>query len=164
MSIGENIARLRKEKGWTQVELGEKLGVSNQAVSKWESEMTFPDVMLLPHIAELFEVSIDDLYNEAYQTDLIIEKSQNKNFDNEDNRVLVISVKSKDTVIKTRVPVKAIRALLVNEKVKDEINLEDEEATLLYDVIGSAKGESVNVDNGNKKTTITIEDYEDQIS
>ena len=164
MSIGENIARLRKEKGWTQVELGEKLGVSNQAVSKWESEMTFPDVMLLPRIAELFEVSIDDLYNEAYQTDLIIEKSQNKNFENEDNRVLVISVKSRDAVIKTRVPVKAIRALLVNEKVKDEIDLEDEEATLLYDVIDSAKGEIVNVDNGNKKTTITIEDYEDQIS
>ena len=164
MSIGENIARLRKEKGWTQVELGEKLGVSNQAVSKWESEMTFPDVMLLPYIAELFEVSIDDLYNEAYQTDLIIENSQNKNFENEDNRVLVISVKSKDTVIKTRVPVKAIRALLVNEKVKDEIDLEDEEATLLYDVIDSAKGEIVNVDNGNKKTTITFEDYEDQIS
>ena len=37
MCIGENIARLRKEKGWTQAELGEKLGVSNQAVSKWES-------------------------------------------------------------------------------------------------------------------------------
>ena len=74
-----NLEKMRKEKGWTQVELGEKLGVSNQAVSKWESEMTFPDVMLLPHIAELFEVSIDDLYNEAYQTDLIIENSQNVN-------------------------------------------------------------------------------------
>ena len=58
MFFGENIARLRKEKGWTQAELGEKLGVSNQAVSKWELGMTMPDVMLLPDIAKMFNVSI----------------------------------------------------------------------------------------------------------
>ena len=52
MSIGENIARFRKLKGWTQAELGEKLGVSNQAVSKWESGMTSPDVMLLPALVD----------------------------------------------------------------------------------------------------------------
>ena len=40
MSIGKNIARLRKEMGLTQGELGEKIGVSNQAVSKWESEIS----------------------------------------------------------------------------------------------------------------------------
>ena len=40
MTIGKNIARLRKQKGWTQTELGNILGVSNQAVSKWESEIS----------------------------------------------------------------------------------------------------------------------------
>lgn len=63
MSIGKNIARLRKEKDWTQAELGEMLGVSNQAVSKWESETSMPDIMLLPSIADAFECSIDDLFN-----------------------------------------------------------------------------------------------------
>ncbi len=63
MSIGEKIADLRKKKGWTQAEFGEILGVSNQAVSKWESEMSMPDIMLLPHIADAFECSIDELFD-----------------------------------------------------------------------------------------------------
>ena len=63
MTIGENIADLRKKKGWTQAEFGEMLGVSNQAVSKWESGMSMPDIMLLPHIAEAFECSIDELFD-----------------------------------------------------------------------------------------------------
>ena len=62
MSLGKNIAKFRKEKGWTQGELGEKLGVSNQAVSKWESEMNMPDVLLLPALADLFGCYIDELF------------------------------------------------------------------------------------------------------
>ena len=63
MTIGENIANLRKKKGWTQAEFGEMIGVSNQAVSKWESGISMPDIMLLPHIAEAFECSIDELFD-----------------------------------------------------------------------------------------------------
>ena len=62
MSLGKNIAKFRKEKGWTQSELGEKLGVSNQAISKWESEMNMPDVLLLPALADLFGCYIDELF------------------------------------------------------------------------------------------------------
>ena len=62
MSLGKNIAKFRKEKGWTQAELGEKLGISNQAVSKWESEMNMPDVLLLPVLADLFGCYIDELF------------------------------------------------------------------------------------------------------
>ena len=68
MFIGENIARLRKEKGWTQAELGEKLGVSNQAVSKWESGMTMPDIMLLPTLADMFGIYIDELFSREVKT------------------------------------------------------------------------------------------------
>ena len=62
MSIGKNIAKYRKEKGLTQEELGAKLGVTNQAVSKWESEVSMPDVMLLPEIANALNITLDDLY------------------------------------------------------------------------------------------------------
>ena len=62
MSLGKNIAKFRKEKGWTQGELGEKLGISNQAISKWESEMNMPDVLLLPALADLFGCYIDELF------------------------------------------------------------------------------------------------------
>ena len=62
MSIGKNIAVYRKNKGLTQGELGDILGVTNQAVSKWESEVSMPDVMLLPEIAGALGVTVEDLY------------------------------------------------------------------------------------------------------
>ena len=60
-SIGKTIAELRKAKGWTQIELAEKLNVSDKAVSKWESEGGFPEITQLPVLAKIFDVSIDYL-------------------------------------------------------------------------------------------------------
>ena len=62
MSIGTNIYTLRKAKKMTQAQLAEKLGVSEQAVSKWENEQCAPDVSLFPIIADYFGVSIDRLF------------------------------------------------------------------------------------------------------
>ena len=58
-SIGKTIAKLRKEKGWTQIELAEKLQVSDKAVSKWEKDSGAPSVEFFPALAEVFGVSID---------------------------------------------------------------------------------------------------------
>ena len=60
-SVGERIARLRSEKGMTQVELAEKLGVSDKAVSKWELGGCYPDVTMFPLLADIFGVSVDFL-------------------------------------------------------------------------------------------------------
>ena len=57
--VGEQIAVLRKSKGLTQSELGERLGVSFQAVSKWERGETLPDITLLPDLAKILETTID---------------------------------------------------------------------------------------------------------
>ena len=61
MKLNENIASLRKKKGLTQEELAQVFGVTNQAVSKWESAQSCPDVALLPEIAAYFGVSVDAL-------------------------------------------------------------------------------------------------------
>ncbi len=68
MSIGKNIYELRKAKKWTQGQLAEKLGVSEQAVSKWENNVCAPDVSMFPLLARLFGVSIDRIYG-FYLTD-----------------------------------------------------------------------------------------------
>ncbi len=60
-TMGERIAFLRRKNSMTQEELAEKLGVSAQAVSKWENNVCCPDIALLPKIAALFEVSTDML-------------------------------------------------------------------------------------------------------
>ena len=60
-SVGNIIAKLRKQNRMTQSALAERLGVSDKAVSKWESGQGFPDIMQFPVLAELFGVSIDYL-------------------------------------------------------------------------------------------------------
>ena len=59
--IGECILIYRKEKGLTQGEFGALLGVSAFAVSKWERELGYPDIFLLPEISSLIGVSIDEM-------------------------------------------------------------------------------------------------------
>lgn len=58
-TLGKRIAALRREKGMTQEELAEKLGVSPQAVSKWENGQSCPDISLLPKLAATFGVTTD---------------------------------------------------------------------------------------------------------
>lgn len=60
-SFGDMVAALRKEKGMTQLELAEKMGVTDKAVSKWERDLSFPDVSSIPRLAELFDISVDQL-------------------------------------------------------------------------------------------------------
>ena len=61
MKIHEQVSMLRKRKGMTQEELANALGVTNQAVSKWESAQCCPDMQLLPELAGLFGGSVDEL-------------------------------------------------------------------------------------------------------
>ena len=63
MTIGSKIAFYRKKLGITQDALAQKLEVSNQAVSKWESDQCCPDISLLPLLADIFSTTIDELFD-----------------------------------------------------------------------------------------------------
>jgi transcriptional regulator with XRE-family HTH domain len=63
LKLGAAIKKYRTEKGITQEELAEYIGISFQAVSKWETNTTLPDIALLPKLAVFFGVSIDDLFS-----------------------------------------------------------------------------------------------------
>ena len=60
--LGDNIAVLRRSAGLTQELLADRLGVTSQAVSKWERQLSCPDVSLLPAMADVFGVAIDELF------------------------------------------------------------------------------------------------------
>lgn len=60
-TIGKRIAEYRKNKNLKQDELAESLGVSPQAVSKWENDLSCPDIMLLPKLAKLLGTTVDEL-------------------------------------------------------------------------------------------------------
>ncbi len=61
ISIGSLISSKRKEKNMTQNDLALKLNVTDKAVSKWERDICFPDVALLPEIAEILDLNLEDL-------------------------------------------------------------------------------------------------------
>lgn len=73
IKIGEVIQTLRKEKSLTQEQLAKFIGVSTPAVSKWESGNSYPDIELLPVLADFFNVSVDKLLN--YKVDLSEEEA-----------------------------------------------------------------------------------------
>ncbi len=62
LKLNDTICFYRKKQGLTQEELAVKLGVTNQSVSKWESAQCCPDISLIPKLADVFEISIDELF------------------------------------------------------------------------------------------------------
>lgn len=81
--FGENLKKLRKEKELTQETLADFLGVSFQAVSKWERDESYPDLTMLPAIADFFNVTVDSLLG----VDLIEKESKIKAYCNEYSRL-----------------------------------------------------------------------------
>lgn len=62
MMIGSRIKELRNERGMTQEQLAKSVGISSQAISKWENNIALPDITLVPILAQIFGVTIDDLF------------------------------------------------------------------------------------------------------
>ena len=60
-SLGMMIAELRKANGMTQLELADRMGVTDKAVSKWERDLSCPDLSSMPKLAEIFDMSVDEL-------------------------------------------------------------------------------------------------------
>ena len=59
MTVGDTIARLRRQRNMTQAELAQMVNVSNKAISKWDTGRAYPDVQVFPVLADIFGVSID---------------------------------------------------------------------------------------------------------
>lgn len=69
MNIGEKIVELRKGNNYTQEKLADKLNITRQTLSNWESNITSPDLEQAKRIAELFNISLDDLVNIKLEID-----------------------------------------------------------------------------------------------
>lgn len=64
MTFGEKLFKLRKEKGFSQEALAEKLNTTRQAISKWENNQGYPETEKLLMLSNIFELSVDDLLKE----------------------------------------------------------------------------------------------------
>ena len=70
LKLYDTISFYRKKQGLTQEELAKKLGVTNQSVSKWESAQCCPDIGLLPKLADIFEITIDELFGRKNEKEI----------------------------------------------------------------------------------------------
>ena len=73
-TLGTMIAELRKQHGMTQLELAEKMGVTDKAVSKWERDLSCPDINSLPNLAQILEVSVEELMQIKKEADAPVNK------------------------------------------------------------------------------------------
>ena len=112
-TLGKRLAALRREKGLKQDELSEILGVSPQAISKWENDQTCPDISLLPTIAKTFGISVDELLSgkkEEAPTVRIVPEDERKDIK---DMLLRIVVNSRDgEEVRVNIPLAIIEALL----------------------------------------------------
>ena len=90
-TLGGRIAEKRKARGLKQDELAERLGVSAQAVSKWENDISCPDIMTLPQLAEILGCSIDELLTgkEEAREAVLVPDGERKDFDKLVIRIIV---------------------------------------------------------------------------
>lgn len=90
-TIGSRIAKFRKEKSMTQEDLANLMGVSSQAVSKWENDASCPDISLLPKLCEVLGITADELLTGKNNEVRMVPAEQRKPFDQLVMRVMVNS-------------------------------------------------------------------------
>lgn len=124
-NIGAKIAELRREHNMKQDELAEMLGVTPQAVSKWENGASMPDISLLPKIAQIFGVTIDELFggDTAPKPDVqVVPPEKRKSFD---EMVLRIRVQDGGDKVNVNLPLPLVKLALEIGVSSSMINIGD---------------------------------------
>ena len=172
-TLGRRIARLRLEYGMTQERLAMKMGVTAQAVSKWENDLSAPDIMLLPELARTLGVTVDELLEGRKSQEIVpAEPAPEPNPEPEPVRAdgakpkkLHIHVDSGDgDVVNINVPLGMASAVLgASSKIPGVVNLNlndaDIDTTLIAEAVKHGeKGTLVEVDSGDgDHVTISLE-------
>ncbi len=108
MTIGQKLSEKRKRCGFTQDEVAERLRVTPQAVSKWEHDVSCPDISLLPEIARLYGTTVDDILScEATPEVVTIKDTDRKNMD---DMVLKIRIHERGDKVNINLPLPIIKA------------------------------------------------------
>lgn len=107
-SFGERLAEIRKKANMTQEEVGNKLNLSAQAVSKWENDSTLPDVLTIKKLADLYGVSLDEIYGTERETKVNLAKKKNP----EEMLLRVIVDSSGGDKVRVNLPLELIRLMV----------------------------------------------------
>lgn len=109
-TLGNRIQELRKERKMTQEELAEKLDVTPQAVSKWETDNSYPDISLLVELANLFNCTVDELLGRKNNETKVLPEDMRKDIN---KMLLKIRITSEEENEKTKVNINLPVALIL---------------------------------------------------
>ncbi len=121
-SIGKTIKEKRIQKGLTQEELAEKMGVSPQAVSKWENDISYPDITILSSLARELGCTVDELLGNKKEEKIELVEKENVDISKLMLKIRILGGNQKDKV-NVNVPVKLIEVLLSNDAVSSHLNI-----------------------------------------
>ena len=156
-TFGQRITNLRKEKGLTQNDIAEKIGVTAQAVSKWENDQATPDIDILIKLSDIFEISLDELLGKEKKITVLNERPSKKDINKMVFRIQVLDAEDGDTV-NINLPLALIRVCANKEDGKIKLfdgnkNLEGIDFNQLVELVEQGVvGELITVDsiNGDK--------------
>lgn len=89
-TFGQRLARLRKEKELTQNDIADKVGVTSQAISKWENDLASPDIDMLIHLSDIFSISLDELLGKE-KTTTLAERPSKKDIDKMIFKIVILT-------------------------------------------------------------------------
>lgn len=110
-TIGKRIAELRKNNNLKQDELAEVLGVSPQAVSKWENDISCPDIMLLPKLAKILGATVDELLSGKVEAEVSYVPEEERK-DIKDMMFRIVMNSPDDGKVKLKIPCALIQAAI----------------------------------------------------
>lgn len=114
-TLGKRIAELRKEKGLKQEALAEKLSVSPQAVSKWENDQSCPDISVLPLLAELLGVTVDQLLTGKAPTPIVKVSDPKKQKDIKDMILRLMVDSAQGDKVRINIPLSVVETLVESD-------------------------------------------------
>ena len=149
-SFGQRFARLRKSKGYTQEQIAEKVNISYQAVSKWENDISSPDISILGELANILEVTVDELLGRVDPNKVtLVEEPQRKELK---NMLLKIIVDSRDgDKVNIKLPMLIIKTFLDSGmpiSINGNKSLENIDFKQIFDLVEQGVvGELVNIES-----------------
>ena len=119
-TFGQRFARLRKNLGFKQDDIAEKVNISAQAVSKWENDLSAPDISTLPILADILNVSLDELLAREVEQTKIVPEEERKDIN---SMLLKINILSADgDKLKVNIPLSIIKLCIDAEMELPNIN------------------------------------------
>ena len=154
-TLGNIIQRYRKARKMTQEELAERLNITSQAVSKWETDNSYPDLVLLCKLADIFNCSLDELMGRVKEETKVVPEAERKDINQMLLRIRILS-KEEKAKVNVNLPVSLIMACyeagkqipVVEEKLKGvNIDLEQIVSLISSGVVGNLV--EIETDDGN---------------